>query len=60
MSSQPYSLALEQDEMAFDRQTEVPLSLVVNKCYGLEVSSLKFDVVSQDIVELGGTITVSF
>lgn len=55
MSSQTCSLPLENDETI-----EVPLALLVNKRYS-QADALKIDVTSRnDVIQLAGTITVSF
>lgn len=55
------SLALDVEEACFAQQNEVPLTLLVNERYSpFNNELLKFELASQDVVELGGTITVSF
>lgn len=55
VSSQPCSLALETEEVM-----EVPLSLLINKRHS-QTDALMVETTSLNgVVELGGTITVSF
>lgn len=54
VSSEPCSLALESEEVV-----EVSLALLVNKRF-IKPDATMFDSTLQDVVELGGTITVSF
>ncbi|MBA3239062.1 MAG: hypothetical protein H0T62_12040 [Parachlamydiaceae bacterium] len=61
MSSNFCSLALDVEEVCFEQQNEVPLSLLVNERFStFKNELLNFEFASQDVVELGGTITVSF
>lgn len=61
MSANYSSLALDVEEACFEQQNEVPLTLLVNERYSpFNNELLKFEQASQDVIELGGTITVSF
>lgn len=60
MSSQPCSMALEVEESTFDLAVDVPLTLLVNERYASQIMPLTADLGSSDLIELGGTITVSF
>ncbi len=61
VSSQPCSLAHGVEEVNFDDRIEQPFALLVNKRYDTffkESPAIKM--ASQDVVELGGSLTVSF
>jgi hypothetical protein len=61
VSSNLCSLALDVEEACFDQQNEVPLTLLINERFStFKNELLNFELASQDVVELGGTITVSF
>ncbi len=61
VSSQPCSLAIEVEQVNFDQRIEQPFALLVNKRYDnyLKESSV-VSMASNDVVELGGSLTVSF
>lgn len=61
MSSQPCSLALElEEEGRFDQQIEQPFALLVNKRYDSYMKESSIAMASHDVVELGGSLTISF
>ncbi len=61
MSLKHCSLALEAEESRFNLQVEAPLTLVVDKSY-VSVTGVPSvaHMALNDVIELGGTITVSF
>jgi hypothetical protein len=60
VSSQPCSLAHGVDEVNFDACIEQPFALLVNKRYDTFFKESPIKMASQDVVELGGSLTVSF
>ncbi|MBA2727286.1 MAG: hypothetical protein H0U49_03825 [Parachlamydiaceae bacterium] len=60
MSSKPCSLAFDMEEEAASNGINGTLTLLVNKRYVSMGSSQDVGTSSFDVIEFGGTITVSF
>ncbi len=60
MSSQPCSLAFDLEEEAASNGKNGTLTLLVNKRYVSMGSASDIGSSSYDVIEFGGTITVSF
>ncbi len=59
--SQPCSLGLEaEEEVDFDQKVEQTLELLVNKRYSTSLKESSDTMASEDVIELGGFLTVSF